>query len=300
MTITPLRLPDLENVSVISGMIPANLLKGPAIEFWIRIVTEDGVIQESAHSIVGVKPVGYTGESSVEMDITRIKAQGTTLKPTTYLTNKADIPVYGEVSLVANGKKVYSKPVLLTPGQNIINLEWKIPKTGAATSYEMQTQLDVYDIQYITGMATLDTFVRTKISPVADQHAIVPATNELGTVIARPAMIYSSNEGSGTFRVVSPDGTCVIGADCLVEGSTLKHRGAIDSVLVDGHIYRVRYSGDNSPLERFSITSLDSVLGEWNVKIVEDSPFIASAADDIPIKIQYRAEDSPLVTVRSE
>jgi hypothetical protein len=300
MTLTPLRLPDLENVSVISSMIPANMLKGPAVEFWIRVVTEEGVVQESAHSIIGVKPVGYSSTSSVEMDITRIKAQGTTLKPTTYLTNNADIPVYGEVSLVADGKKVYSKPVLLTPGQNIINLEWKIPKTDAVTSYEMQTQLDAYGTSYTTGMATLDTFTRTKIVPVSDQHSIVPATDELGNVIARPAMMYSSNEGSGSFRVVSPDGTCVIGDGCLVEGSTLKHRGAIDSVLVDGHIYRVRYSGDDSPLERFSITSLDSVLGEWKVDIVEDSPFIASAADDVPIKIQYRAEDSPLVTVRSE
>ena len=67
MSITPLLLPDLENVSVISGTIPANLLKGPAVEYWIRIVTAE-VVQESAHSIVGVKPEGYSGESSVEMD----------------------------------------------------------------------------------------------------------------------------------------------------------------------------------------------------------------------------------------
>ena len=121
MSITPLILLDLENVSVISGTIPANLLKGPAVEYWIRIVTEEGVVQESVHSIVGVKPEGYSGESSVEMDTITIKAQGTTLKPTVYLTNKGDIPVYVDVSLVAEGKKVYSKPVLFTPGQNIIN-----------------------------------------------------------------------------------------------------------------------------------------------------------------------------------
>jgi len=114
-------------------------------------------------------------------------------------------------------------------------------------------------------------------------------------------MIYASNDGTGQFRVTSPDGTCVIGADCLVEESTLKHRGGIDSVIIDGHIYRVRYSGENSPLERFSITSLDSVLGEWIVDIEsQDSMFIAEAAGDVPIKVTYRAERSPLVTVRSE
>jgi len=281
-------------------MIPANLLKGPAVEYWIRIVTEEGVVQESVHSIVGVKPEGYSGTSSVEMDTVTIKAQGTTLKPTAYLTNEGDIPVYGEASLVSDGKKVHSKPVLLTPGQNIINLEWSIPKTGSSASYKIQTQLDVYDKSYITTEATLDTFVRTKIVSVSDQHAIVPATDELGNIIARPAMMYSSNEDSGAFRVTAPDGTCVIGAGCLVEQSTLKHNGGIDSVLIDEHIYRVRYSGDNSPLERFSITSLDSVLGEWNVKIIDNSPFTAVASDDVPIKVQYRAERSPMVTVGSE
>jgi len=234
------------------------------------------------------------------MDITTIKAQGTTLKPTAYITNEGDIPVYGEVSLVSDGKKVYSKPVLFTPGQNIINLEWSIPKTGSSTSYKIQTQLVVYDKSYITGVATLDTFVRTKIVPISDQHAIVPATDELGNIIARPAMMYSSNEGSGAFRVTSPDGICVIGSGCLVEESTLKHRGGIDSVLIDGHIYRVRYSGDNSPLERFSITSLDSVLGDWRVEVIENSEFLAAAADDVPIKVQYRAEESSLITVGVE
>jgi hypothetical protein len=301
MEISPLRLPDLEDVSIISGMIPANLLKGPAVEYWIRITTEEGVIQESIHHIVGVKPEGYSGTSSVEMDITTIKAQGTTLKPTAYLTNEGDIPVYGGVSLLADGKKVYSKPVLFTPGQNIINLEWSIPKTGSSTSYEMQTQLDVYDIQYITGMATLDTFARTKTVPMSAQSDIVPATDELGNVIARPAMMYSSNDGTGQFKVTAPDGTCVIGSGCLVEESTLKHRGGIDSVLVDGHIYRVRYSGVDSPLERFSITSLDSVLGKWNVEIDDkEGKFVAFAENDIPIKVQYRAERSVMVTVGRE
>jgi hypothetical protein len=301
MTINPLLLPDLENVSVISSMIPANLLKGPAVEFWIRIVTEEGVVQESVHNIIGVKPEGYSDESSVEMDTITIKAQGTALKPTAYLTNEGDVPVYSKVSLVSDGKKVYSKPVLLTPGQNIINLEWSIPKTGSRVSYMIQTQLDVYDKSYITGMATLDTFVRTKIVPMSNQSAIVPATDELGHLIARPAMMYSSNEGSGQFSVTAPDGTCVIGAGCLVEESTLKHRGGIDSVLIDGHIYRVRYSGAESPLERFSITSLDSVLGQWKVEIIDqDSEFLASAAEDVPIKVQYRAEPSSLVTVGIE
>jgi hypothetical protein len=136
---------------------------------------------------------------------------------------------------------------------------------------------------------------------MSDQSDIVPATDELGNVIARPAMMYSSNDGTGQFRVTAPDGTCVIGSGCLVEESTLKHRGGIDSVLVDGHIYRVRYSGADSPLERFSITSLDSVLGKWNVEIEDkEGKFVAFAQTDVPIKVQYRAERSTMVTVGME
>ena len=86
-----------------------------------------------------------------------------------------------------------------------------------------------------------------------------------------------------------------------MEQSTLKHRGAIDSILLDGQIFRVRYSGADSPLERFSITSLDSVLGEWRVEIEsESSEFMAAAAKDVSIKVKYRAERSPLITVTSE
>jgi len=301
MDITPLSLPGLSSVSVVSSTIPDILLEGPAVQFWIRLVTEEGIVRESEHSIVGVKPDNYSSESSAEMDTITIKAQGTTLRPTAYLTNEAEIPVYGTVTLVADGESVYSEPVLLTPGQNRITLEWSIPKSDYSRIYSTQTLLEVYDKSYITREATLNTFVRTQIIPISEQSYIEPITDELGNTIARPAMLYSSNPEDGQFRVIAPDGTCIIGTGCLVEESTLKHRGAIDSVILDGQIFRVRYSGADSTLERFSITSLDSVLGEWSIEIEsESSEFMATAAKDVPIKVKYRAERSPLVTVTSE
>jgi len=202
---------------------------------------------------------------------------------------------------MADGELVYSEPVLLTPGQNRITLEWSIPKSDYNRVYNTQTLLEVYDKSYITSDATLNTFVRTQIIPITEQSYIEPITDEIGNTIARPAMLYASNPEDGQFRVIAPDGTCVIGTGCLVEQSTLKHRGAIDSVLLDGQIFRVRYSGADSPLERFSITSLDSVLGQWSIQIEsESSEFMASAAGDVSMKVKYRAERSPLVTVTSE
>jgi hypothetical protein len=301
MDITLLSLPGLSAISVVSSIIPDSLLDAPAVEFWIRLVTEEGIVQESEHSIVGIKPDNYSGESSAEMDTITIKAQGTTLRPITYLTNEGEIPVYGTVSLIADGERVSSKPVLLTPGQNRIALEWSIPKSDDNKAYAIQTLLEVYDKSYITNNATLNTFIRTQIIPITEQSSIEPITDEIGNTIARPAMLYASNPDSGQFRVIAPDGTCVIGTGCLVEQSTLKHRGAIDSILLDGQIFRVRYSGADNALERFSITSLDSVLGQWNIEIEsESSEFMASAAGDVSIKVKYRAERSPLVTVTSE
>ena len=301
MAITPLPLPDLNSVYMVSSIIPDSLLDGPAVEFWIRLVTEEGLVKESEHSIVGVKPDNYSEESSAEMDTVTIKAQGTTLRPTVYLTNEGEIPVYSTVSILADGERVSSTPVLLTPGQNRITLEWSIPKSDDTRIYDVQTLLEVYDKSYITSIATLNTFVRTQIIPITEQSSIESITDELGNSIARPAMLYASNPESGTFRVTAPDGTCVIGTGCLVEQSTLKHRGAIDSVILDGHIYRVRYSGADNVLERFSITSLDSILGEWRIEIEsQDSEFMAAAISDVPIKVKYRAERSPLVTVTSE
>ena len=302
MDISALELQGITDLSVVSATIPGKLMEGPAVEYWIRVVTEEGIVQESDHSIVGVKPDGYSGESIAEMDTVTIKAQGTTLKPTAYLTNEAEISVFGTVSLVVDGETVYSQPTLLTPGQNRIGLEWKVPKSDISQTYEVQTMLQVYDKEYVTSEATLNTFVRTKIVPLEQQSEITPVVDENGNTIARPAMMYSSNEGDGQFRVTSPDGTCVIGSGCLVEESTLLHRGGIDSVILDGQIYRVRYSGADNVLERFSITSLDSVLGEWKVEIEKEIGMVpeAAAAEENPIKVQYRAERSPLVTVRSD
>src|SRR3989304_1052847 len=192
MDYNPFKFPYLENSSVIFIFISSDSLKGPAVEYWIRVVTEEGVVQESVHNIVGVKPVGYSGESSAEMDTITIKAQGTTIKPTAYLTNEGEIPAYGAVSLLVDGEKVHSTPVLLTPGQNRIGLEWSIPKSANTAHYSMQTLLEIYDKSYITGVATLDTFVRTKIVPISEDISFLPATDNLANTMAGLAMVLPS------------------------------------------------------------------------------------------------------------
>ncbi len=305
--ITPLILPldDSGSAYTISGIIPADLIYGPAVEFWVYLVTEEGLVKESQHTIVAVRPDGYSGESSVEIDTTTIKAQGTTLRPTAYITNLAETPVYGDLSLLVDGKTVYSEATVIEPGQNTIQLKWIIPKTESATSYEIQSQIEIYGDAVITSEATLNTYPRTQKMPIDGiTESIRYVTDETGNSIARPALLYASSDAKGVeFRVTAPDGSCVIGgsSDCLVTDSTANRRGGLDSVIINGQIYRVKYSGADNVLERFSITSLDSVAGDWKVELLPEDGIIqyAEAEEQTLLTVKYRAERGSLITVTS-
>jgi len=307
MSITPLVLPadGSNSTSIVSGIIPAELVKSPGLEFWIYLVTDEGIVKESIHNIVPVRPDDYSGESSVEMDTTTIKAQGTTLRPTAYVTNTEETPLYGIISLIVDGKKVYSEPTLLESGQNIVNLKWTIPKTDTTTRYHIQTQLELYEDTVITSDATVNTYVRTqRISLDGIVESISYVTDETGNAIARPALLYASTEIEDMkFKVTAPDGTCVIGgsAECLVKDSTATNRGGIDSVIISGQIYRIKYSGADNVLERFSITSLDSVAGDWKVELEPQDGILpyANAEKETELTIKYRAERGNLITVTS-
>jgi len=98
------------------------------------------------------------------------------------------------------------------------------------------------------------------------------------------------------YKVVAPDGTCVIGgADtCLVTQSTFGFKGKLKSITIGDQVYRVRYSGPDSPLERFSITSVEPIKGSWKVEIDSNNNLVpqAHAMEDVFLKIKYKAETS--------
>ena len=296
---------DTNSTSIVSGIIPSHLINGPAVEFWIYLVTAEGLVKESQHIVVAVRPDGYSGESSVEMDTTTIKAQGTTLRPTAYVINSADHSVYGDVSLLIDGKIVHTESALIEPGKSLLHLKWTIPKTNSTTVYDVQSQVEIYENSAITSKAELNSYVRTLKMPVDGiTESIRYATDEAGNSIARPALLYASSESQGVqFRVTAPDGSCVIGgtSDCLVTDSTAHRRGGLDSVIIDSQIYRVKYSGADNILERFSITSLDSVAGDWKVELVAEDSMIpyAEAEAETMLTIKYRAESGGFVRVNS-
>ncbi len=76
----------------------------------------------------------------------------------------------------------------------------------------------------------------------------------------------------------------------------------IQEIIIDKQIYRIRYSGADNILERFSITSSGPIVGNWNVNI--ESPEIfgqsASAQTELWLKVKYRAEHNRSFTVSSD
>ncbi len=113
------------------------------------------------------------------------------------------------------------------------------------------------------------------------------------TILADPALVYASNADSGLrFTVTDPQGQCIIGDtdECLVNESTRGKRGGMESVLYGDQILRVRYSGADNVLERFSITSIDPIVGQWSVSLETENGYVqqAHASEDVNVKIKYR------------
>ncbi len=304
--------PISDTSSKVSVTIPVGMITDPVTEFWIHAINSKGKVADSESIRIGVQPQKYRIQpidAKLQVDTKTIVAEGKSLSPTATVNLEEDEPLYGLVSIIADGQIVSKRPYLLHPGENDLRLLWSVPELGNATSYDVSGRVDIYDDDsYQTSSVSVDTYIRTKATPINQKSdTLEMVTNAHGEVIARPALIYASDstfDKNASFRVIAPDGTCIIGSasECMVSESTAYNRGGLTSVDVDGQVLRVKYSGSDSALERFSITSFDPILGDWKVELESEEgvvPF-AHAQDEVLMKVQYRGEKSPVVSVTSE
>ena len=83
-------------------------------------------------------------------------------------------------------------------------------------------------------------------------------------------------ESDVNLRISTTDGQCVIGqdVDCLVSDSTRKPGAIYSIVTIDDVNYKIRYSGNDVRLEKFSIVPEESNsqinIDNWNVEIIKD------------------------------
>jgi hypothetical protein len=109
----------------------------------------------------------------------------------------------------------------------------------------------------------------------------------LGSLIAAPR----GEEPNVNLRVVSESGICVIGPDdnCLVQDSTRKPGEIYDIVNIDGMNFKVRYSGPDARVEKFSI------LPESNTAMLPDSVWdIQVVKNDQVSRLYYKINYSPI------
>ncbi|MGI0101451.1 MAG: LamG-like jellyroll fold domain-containing protein [Nitrosotalea sp.] len=302
MDVIPLQISN--TTYTVSGTIPADMMQAPAISYWVDAQNTAGKTTDSAQYTIGVKPA-YDIAGTLEMDIHPVMAEGTAGSPVAYFTNNGTGPIYGSVSLVVDGSITYTSPSqVFGTGQTAVDLKWDTVSAGKLQEYKVRAVANFYDKSFETSASQITTFPSVQ-SVALPQLSTLSALNENNNTIAQPSVLYSSFNDKGTMRydVTAPGGICVIGgsADCLVQKSTFGLAGNLKSVTIGDQIYRVRYSGPDSPLERFSITSVDPIVGPWHVGVDLQQGLVpqAHAAQDVFLKIQYRSTDSSLVTLFS-
>ena len=115
-----------------------------------------------------------------------------------------------------------------------------------------------------------------EISITLDEKSTVEST--LVPRVIQGSLFTSARgeESSVNLRITTTNGQCIIGPDsnCLVTESTRKPGEIYSVVSIDDVNYKIRYSGNDVRLEKFSIVPEDSnskiVLDTWNVEIIKD------------------------------
>ncbi|MGI0074965.1 MAG: hypothetical protein ACREA5_03365, partial [Nitrosotalea sp.] len=262
----------------------------------ISVHNTAGKTTDSDSYSIGVQP-NYPVVGNIDIDIKTSRIGGTVSHPTAYYSNNSTGPVYGRVVLLVDGTVAYVSPSqVFTTGQNVVNLEWKTPTVGTVSQYQVQARAEIFGKSIDTISSNVDTFPGTINLPISKLANVVDVSIGNNT-IAKASTLYSSfnNDGTMRFKVTASDGTCVIGADdsCLVSKSTFGLAGNFKTIMIGDQVYRVRYSGPNDSLERFSITSVDSMSGNWKVEIDSTNGLLPSvhAMDDVSLKVKYRAVD---------
>ncbi len=298
-------LPISNSTYLVTGTIPSGMLQAPALTYWINADNTAFKSTDSDPYSIGIKPI-YSIAGSLQLDIQSSRREGTTSNPTAYFNNNSTGPVYGSIVLISDGKTVYTSPSqVFTPGQNLINLIWYTPTVGAIVQHTVQARAEIYDQSFETVSSDITTFPGTFSIPLSNPQNITSMS--VGNMtIAKVTSLYSSfvNNGTMEYKVTAPDGTCVIGVsdNCLVSNSTLGLGGNFKSIQIGDQIFRVRYAGSDSPLERFSITSVDPITGIWKVEIDSKIGHVPSvdAMSHTLLKVKYREFDTSRITIPSK
>ena len=194
-----------------------------------------------------------------------------------------------------------ARKLRVTEGVNGAEFFWnyKLPKDTALGLYtitadthfgEFKKQFFVVDESEVIGtpvpetMPTVSKKIIEKFNRIADDKIPIILTEKSSDdSILAPRVIQGSlftsargEESDVNLRITTSSGQCVIGqsSDCLVTESTRKPGAIYSIVTIDDVNYKIRYSGDDVRLEKFSIVPENSTskidIDNWNVEILKD------------------------------
>ena len=93
------------NSYLVNGTIPSEDLSGPYVTYWIWARNSQGLVVNSPQYLVGMTP-NYPVNATISIDVKPVAAQGKIMMPTLYVVNNSTGPIFGTISLVANGTVV--------------------------------------------------------------------------------------------------------------------------------------------------------------------------------------------------
>ncbi len=291
MNVTPLQISN--STYLLSVTIPSEFLQSPGMKYWVHVENSVNREADSDVATVGVKP-NHSINATIELDLPQNKAAGI-VTFSSYVTNNGN-SMYGIVSLVVDNKTVYdSPPQLFSTGQTQVDLKWNAAVMGLVSSHQVHAVAKFYDTSFETTSKTFDVFRSVQTVPLSQPIVLGSIKNSDGIIVANPTVLYSSfdNSGNMTYKVTAPDGTCVIGTsdNCLVTQSVSGSSNS-KSIVIGDQIYRIRYSGPTSQLERFSITSVDPITGQWKIEIDSQDGLVPqyNVMDNAFLKIKYDSQ----------
>ena len=148
---------------------------------------------------------------------------------------------------------------------------------------DFETKSILFDVVEMPPTPKLSTVIEKESRIPEKTISIVTGEKLTGDASLLPRVVSGSlltpsrsDESIVNLRVSAASGACIIGptADCMVSESTRKPGQIFDIVEVDGMSLKIRYSGSDVRLEKFSILpeSSDVFLPEttWNVEVLKD------------------------------
>ncbi|MDE1829658.1 MAG: hypothetical protein KGI25_04985 [Thaumarchaeota archaeon] len=275
-----------------NGTIPSESLTGPYASYWIWARNNQGLVANSPQYLIGTTPA-YPVNATISSDLKPVSVQGNDLAPTIYVMNNSTGPIYGSLALVVNGTVVSQTPgEVFNIGLSATSLSWTVPMSYQNATYITSTRGGFYGTTIETSNTTVATFPPFKVVTLSELGPLAPIHGSLGNIIGEPIEISSSfeNQNGYSYRVVSPDGTCVIGQEdsCLVQSVPSGNRSA--TITLGNQNYTIEYTSILVKTQRFAIASPEPILDTWKVQVEKAGTIQEDMMSKVIVKTRYIEE----------